>query len=146
MNLRVVAWAVLPLGMAAWGDDAAQRVKLSGSWTLEGGAKDTWSFENKGNAMRVTHSEGEHKVAEFECSTAGKECDVKDFGKDGKVSMWFNGPKLVEVETKGSELVQHRFQVVADSDAMELEIVPLVPGGKTETLRFKRISLSSKPR
>ena len=72
----------------------------------------------------------------------GKECGVKDAGRRAKVSMYFNGPKLVEMETgaKGTPVVKRRFSIAADGDTMDLETIPLVPAGPTETTHFKRVS------
>jgi hypothetical protein len=53
--------------------------------------------------------------------------------------MWFNGPKLVELETKGKEVVKRRFAVAGEGDTLEIEVIPIEPAGKTETLRFRRL-------
>ena len=60
------------------------------------------------------------------------------------VSMWFNGPRLVELETKGSEVVKRRFMILPKGDVMEMELIPIVPGGKPETFQFKRVELSAR--
>ncbi len=52
--------------------------------------------------------------------------------------MWFNGAKLVELETRGNQVVKRRFTVTGDGDSMELETIPLVPAGSGETTHFKR--------
>jgi hypothetical protein len=45
---------------------------------------------------------------------------------------------LVEMETAGSQVVKRRFTVTGDGDTMELETIPLVPSGSSETTHFKR--------
>jgi hypothetical protein len=140
------------LGAAvATGDDQSDRQKLMGSWelpgTAESGATSNWTFSEQGNSIHVTHLEGGTKVADFNCAINGSSCEVKEGGKKATMSMWFNGPKLVQMETKGSEVVKRRFAIVSQGDAaggvMEMEIFPLVPDGKTETVRFKRTQLSA---
>ncbi len=89
--------------------------------------------------MHVINSAGAQILVEFECNTVGKECTVKDAGRPSKVSLWFNGPKLVELETRGSQVVKRRFSVTCDGDAMDLETIPIVPNGKGEIKHFKRV-------
>jgi hypothetical protein len=59
------------------------------------------------------------------------------------VSLWFNGPKLVELETRGSEVVKRRFEIISQGDGanevMEMELIPIVPSEKTQTFRYKRV-------
>jgi hypothetical protein len=45
----------------------------------------------------------------------------------------------VETETIGSRVVKRRFAVTGDGDKMELEVIPIEPEGKTETVVFKRV-------
>jgi hypothetical protein len=52
--------------------------------------------------------------------------------------MWFNGTKLVELETVGNQVVKRRFTVTGDGDTMELETIPMVPSGSSEITHFKR--------
>jgi hypothetical protein len=56
-----------------------------------------------------------------------------------KVSMCFNGPKLVELETRGNQVVKRRFTVTGDGDTMDLETIPIVPTGKSETTHLRRV-------
>jgi hypothetical protein len=85
------------------------------------------------------NSDGTQTVVEFECDTLGKECAIQDAGRRSKVSMWFNGSKLVELETRGSQVVKRRFSLTGDGDTMDVEIIPIVPSGKSETTHFKRV-------
>lgn len=55
------------------------------------------------------------------------------------MSLWFNGPKLVELETRGTEIVKRRFSIAGDGDTMDLETIPIFPSGKIETAHFKRV-------
>jgi hypothetical protein len=114
-----------------------------GRWQQSDGngeAKSTWALEEgSADSIRVTNSRGAAAVAEFECNTVGKECAVKDAGRKSKVSMWFNGPKLVELETRGTQVVKRRFSITGDGDTMDLETIPIAPVGKVETSHFKRV-------
>ncbi len=46
--------------------------------------------------------------------------------------MWFLGPKLVQLETR-------RFSVTDQGDVMQVELIPISPGGKPETVKFRRV-------
>ena len=65
---------------------------------------------------------------------------LKGAGRKSRISMWFNGPKLVEMETKGSQVVKRRFSITGDGDTLDLETIPIAPAGKVETSHFKRVS------
>jgi hypothetical protein len=147
MNVRIVIAGAALLGLAmcatAWaGDDPeVERAKLAGKWEMKSeGAADkapVWVVEDKGTSIHIMRLVGAEKVSDFECDL-GKECKVKDSGKSVTEQIYFNGPKLVEIETKGSEVVKRRFETATEPDTMQVEVMPLVPSGKTETLVFKR--------
>lgn len=140
--MRVLLVSVLLLSSGALADDASARAKLNGMWKDDAGGKDAgvWTLEGKGDAVKVTYSLGDRKLTEFECGTTGRECEMKDSGRSAKVSVWFNGPKLVALETKGSEVIKRRFGVGSQDNTLELEVIPIVPQGKAETLHFTRVS------
>lgn len=139
----VLSLAILVAGTAsanAPADDQADRDKLMGSWQIEaasGGEAAEWSFTPQGDAVKVTEVESGNKIADFVCNTDGKPCDVKIGGKKVSVSMWYNGPKLVELEQHGSDTVRRRF-AVPSADHMEMEVTDMSPSGRNETLKFKR--------
>jgi hypothetical protein len=137
--------AVLLVAVAS-GVNAADRAKLTGTWQLQTGAKDTgvvWTLEHKDDSIHIIRSEKDQKLADFECNTMGRDCEVKDFGKNGKISMWFSGPKLIEIETRGSQVIKRQFTVAEQGDTMEIKVFQIVPVGKTEVLQFKRVQVSA---
>ena len=131
----VVLMLLTPAAVLA--SDPAGRAKLPGTWQESGKAGSVWVLEEKSGAMHITGSEGDRKLADFECNTVGRDCELKEAGKKAKVSMWYNGPRLVELETRGSEVLQRTFGIV-DENTLEVEVVQIVPEGKPETLHFKR--------
>jgi hypothetical protein len=56
--------------------------------------------------------------------------------------MWFNGPKLVVMEVRGSEVLKRRFHATDDGSATEVESIPIVPQGKSELVRLTRAPAS----
>jgi hypothetical protein len=144
--MRLAVLLTVVFGGAAFGAAGEGRAKLIGTWRVQGdsaGADSVWSLQEKGGAIRITHSLGDQKVAEIECNTMGKECSVRDAGRQAKISMWYNGPKLVELEIRGSEVIKRRFALAGDDDSMEIELIPISPAAKTETIRLKRADAST---
>jgi len=138
---------LLSVCAAALADDQSDRQKLIGSWEqspAQSTAAISWSFLATGHSMRVKQLAGGNKIADFECETEGTPCEIKTGGKKATVSLWFNGAMLVEMETKGTEIVKRRFEILPASDSMEMEVIPIVPSGKTETFGFKRAQLASR--
>jgi hypothetical protein len=145
MNLRVAAIAASVFALAL-ADEGSDRSKISGAWQLENassGGAETWVIEEKPDAIHITESRGDQKLADFDCNTVGRECDVKESGKAARVSLWFSGPKLIQLMTRGSDVVKRRYAIGDNGDTMEVEIIPIVPPGKTEAVRFKRVQVSA---
>jgi hypothetical protein len=140
--IRIVTISLLVLASAALADDYEQRSKLTGSWQIETtGAKEasSWILQPLPDGMHIAGSDGGKTVVAFDCKMA-QECDIKDSGHHAKVTMYFNGPKLVENETIGSRVIRRRFTVTGDGNTMQLEVIPIEPEGKTETIVFKRVA------
>jgi hypothetical protein len=130
-----------------WADDVSDRAKLIGSWQRQDdAAKATtvWLLEVKGAALHITESLGDHKVSEFECPPKGADCDGTVEGKKASVSMYYDGSSLVQLVTKGSDVIRRRFTVTEQRDTMEIEAVPIVGADKPETLHLKRMKPSPK--
>ncbi len=120
-------------------DEYADRVKLLGTWesTDSSASGDRWLFEGQEENLHVVHSKGAQKMADYACKATGAECSTKVDGKSAKISMYFNGPALVVLETRGSDVTKERFSTMGD-DEMQLEVMPISGKGKAETLHFKR--------
>lgn len=145
MNLCKAAFTVLLLAVSAFADDVADRVKLIGVWESpgNGGKNGVWTISAGVDTLHITYVEGGQKLADFECNVAGRDCKAKAFGRDSTISMYFNGPKLVQMETRGAEVLKRMFSVGGDGDSMQVELVPIVPDGKPETQQFKRAPLAA---
>ena len=144
MTVSMIVLSTLLLASTAIADDDSSRAKLMGKWQQidgDGEPKSSWDLEEGlADSIHVTNSSGAQTLTEFECNTMGKECAVKDAGRKSKVAMWFNGPKLVEMETRGNQVVKRRFSITGDGDTMDLETISIAPAGKVETSHFKRVS------
>jgi hypothetical protein len=138
MNRYWLILSIAALGGAAFADTSDDRSKLSGSWQAKDGSGDMWVIEENGDAIRMSNAKGAEKATEIECNTVGRECELKRDGKKGTVSIYFNGPKLVELETRGSEVVKRRFAVTQNGDTLEVEVIPVVPDGNPKKLDYVR--------
>jgi hypothetical protein len=146
--LSAIVILLLSTSALVLADDQADRDKLIGTWELQGAAANSpasaWTFSENKSALRVTQIEGTNKIADFECGTLGTACEIKTDGKKATVTMYFNGPWLVQLETRGSDVVKRRFKVSdASGDQMEMEVIPIVPGGNTEKFQYKRAQTSA---
>jgi hypothetical protein len=137
-RLAALVGLFLLMCAGAVGDDDADRGKLIGKWkpVSSGEGGEEWVLETVGDSLRLSHSL-KQKADQVECNIMGKDCEVKLAGHKAKVSFWFNGSMLVEMETRGTEVIKRRFKI-ADNDTLKLETVQIVPPGKTETAEFKR--------
>jgi hypothetical protein len=139
MKLQLVALMALMPGVFAFAADD-DRAKLSGTWAS---GSETWVLTAKGDTWHIAYSQGNQKPAEFDCAADGRDCNVKEAGHPAKVSLYFNGPKLVELETKGTEIIKRRFAVGEQGDQMDVEVIPVVSTEKPATLHFKRVSATA---
>jgi hypothetical protein len=147
MILRIAALGALLMVGRGLADDEASRAKLMGSWQLADGNKDSpvWTIQEKGDTLHISNSAGGRVLAEFDCDSFGHECTIKDGGRTAKVALWYSGPKLVEMETKGDNVWRRNFGVTGEGDTLDVEVAQIAPVTKTEVQHFKRIPLVAPP-
>jgi len=147
MKWKLAALGAVLCWACAAADDVDSRAKISGEWQLQSGSGkasgESWILDGKDDAIRVTQFQSGRKLAEFDCNTLGRDCEAKDSNRRVKVSFWFNGPKLVQLETRGTDVVKRRFSVVEQGDEMEVEVIPIFPAGKPVVTRFKRVQVAA---
>lgn len=130
--------ALSPLTKPAQADDqAAERASLVGSWVQNGGSR-AWIIDNAPDGLHVTQIEGSGPIADFRCNTEGQSCDVKIACHKASVSMYYNGPALVQLETKGDLVIKRRFSVLPSGNSMKVEVTPMTGRIQTEDLEFER--------
>ena len=141
MNMYMMAFAALLLWVPVLADDASARAQLMGAWQQQddsGKGISVWVVETKGNSLHITNSQGDQKLSEIECRP-GAECEGTASGKKSKVTMYFSGPTLVQLETVGSDVIKRQFTVREQPDMMEIEVMPIIGNAKAETLHLKRM-------
>jgi hypothetical protein len=142
MTIYMIAFAALLPLMPVLADDAPARARLIGVWQQQddsGKGISIWALETKGDSLHITNSQGDQKLSEIECKPTGAECEGTSSGKKAKVTMYFNGPTLVQLETVGSDVVKRQFTVTEQPDIMDLAVMPITGNTKSETLHLKRM-------
>ena len=119
------------LGASALAQD---KPNFTGTWQLDGSKSEfhnvkladaTWSIQEGDNSIHITESEGgKSKKLELKCTTDGKDCEASD---KAKASFWFNGPLLVEMETRGDHVIRYRFKISEDGKSLRVELTHIVP-------------------
>lgn len=146
MTIQMAALTALLLSMPLLADNVSDRAKLLGSWQQQGdsGKEATvWVLEVKGMALHISESRGDQKISEFECVPRGVECEGTVEGKKATVSMYYDGPALVQLETEGSDITRRRFAATGQPDVMDIEVKPIIGAAKAETLHLKKINSSA---
>lgn len=143
MSMRMFALTIALCGLTALGATNDDRAKLMGTWriqTASGGATTTsWVLQERGDKIHLTQFGNDRKLSDFDCKPTGQDCKVEDAGHSATVSIWFNGSKLVELETRGSKTVKRRFALTGQGDTMEMEMISIVLNEKPEILEFRRV-------
>jgi hypothetical protein len=144
--MRFCLLLLLPVlfNIPAAADDRADRDKLAGTWQAASG--ETWTIEPQADSLHVVYSRENQKLADFNCNTLGRDCDVKIEGHSAKVSFYYNGSALVELETRGNDVVKRRFAVKQAGDEMQLDVTPITGSGKAEAIDLKRAKVETSSR
>jgi hypothetical protein len=123
------------------------RPTMTGNWQFDAAKSDlktikvssaNWVIEEGDNSIHITEAEsGKSKKIELQCTTDGKECQVT--GDKAKASFWYNGPMLVEMETKGDRVTRYRLKVSDDGKTLTVEMTHVVPQiDKIDVLVFSK--------
>ncbi len=116
---------------------AADNAAVTGSWTQNGGGA-SWVIRAIPGGLHITQTDHAATIADFDCHTDGQDCSVKIGGHKATVSIYYNGAALIELETKGSEIVKRRFDVQPSGAAMKIEVTTMSGKVETEHLEFQR--------
>lgn len=84
-------------------------------------------------------SDEEGKPVEFRCATNGQNCKIK--GESAEVSLYYNGPTLVELEMEGhngEHVIKKRFHMDDGGKKLEMEVMRINPPGPAEKLVFTK--------
>jgi hypothetical protein len=129
---------------------AADRPDFNGTWSLDASRSQfgedklksaTLEIRQTGDSIQIvealTDPDGKERKLDIQCNTLGKECKTKD----EQVSIWYNGPMLVLMETRrGNEVVlKRRLKRSDDGKTLSVEVMHIAPpGAKNEVYAFNR--------
>jgi len=116
-------------------DTQADRDSLIGTWTENGGTHG-WVIENSANGLHMTQIDASAPIADFTCATDGHDCDTKISGKKAKVSLYYNGSALVQLETRGDTVTKRKFSI--SGNGLKVEVTPMTGKIVTEERQFDR--------
>jgi hypothetical protein len=136
------AFAVLLLPLAA-----QERPNLSGTWQFDSSKSElhaakvtgaTWVINEDDSSIQINESEdADGKKLELKCTTDGKECKVG--GEKATASFWYNGPLLVEMETRGDHVVRYRMKLSDDGKTLTVDSTSIVPqAAQDDVLVFRK--------
>lgn len=138
VRIRTALLGGVLCAMALWAADSPDRDDLLGSWEVQGGnAHETWSIQSDTKEMTVTRKQDGKVTFNVTCPPFGSECKGEDEGKNVKVSMYFNGAALVQIETRGSDVFKRRFSLEGADKELSIEVTPIT-GGKSVTMHLKK--------
>lgn len=140
--LACSALAILTLPLAGQDD----RPNLSGTWQFDSSqsqlhtltvAGATWVISQDESSIQITESEGgAGKTTERKCTTDGKECKI---GGKATASFWYNGPMLVEMESKGDHVTRYRMKLSEDGKTLTVDTTSIVPkSSQDDVLVFRK--------
>lgn len=124
-----------------------ERPSFSGAWEFDASKSElhnskttsaTWVIEEGDNSIHITETtdNGKGKKIELQCTTDGKECK---FPGDRRHSFWYNGPMLVDMETKSDHVTRYRMKISGDGKTLTVEVTSIVPqGDKIDTMVFEK--------
>ncbi|MGA2879498.1 MAG: hypothetical protein ABSG13_11145 [Bryobacteraceae bacterium] len=128
--LACSALAVLSLPLA--GQD---RPNLSGTWQFDSSKSELhavkvtgaiWVINEDDSSIQITESEdGADRKIQLKCTTDGKECKIT--GDKATASFWYNGPTLVEMESKGDHVTRYRMKLSDDGKTLSVDTTSIVP-------------------
>lgn len=111
---------------------------FSGKWALQQDTSVELVLEQTSDSIQLRETKAGTMKTEYVCNTNGKECPAKDEGHSAKVSLWFNGPKLVEIISRGHELTRRRYSIADDGATLRVEVSTMSGAAKNETLVYTR--------
>lgn len=146
--MRTVICTFAALVLLGANGSAQDRPSLSGTWELDAAKSElhngkvssaTWVIAEGDNSIHISEAEnGKSKKTELQCTTDGKECK---FPGDRRDSFWFNGPMLVDMETKSDHVTRYRLKVSDDGKTLTVEVTSIVPqNAKSDTMVFQKQS------
>ena len=96
------------------------------------------TIEQKGASIHLIKTtkaaSGKESVTEFTCTTDGKDCEAKGF----KVSLWYDGPSLVEMDVSDDLVAKTSMALADDSKSLTLTITYIAPQSEADKIVLEK--------
>jgi hypothetical protein len=119
---------------------------LSGDWQLQDDSnhkiKLVIAEDPAQETVRIVETSADSdRKTEFDCSVKGKECQGTFEGEPAKITVYYNGPTLVELASRGraDKVTKTRRTLSPDGNSLTVEVVDIVPPGKKDKLTYTRV-------
>jgi hypothetical protein len=132
------------------------KTKFTGTWDLASDKSDVKLTKVTGMSLVIDHPDksnihvietakadgGQEKRREYTCSTMGRECDVSEGSQIDKLSIYYDGPKLVQLERLGKDadtVLKRIYELSEDGSMLTIQVTQIVPPrNEAEKLVFAR--------
>lgn len=144
---RVLFPLLLLAAVGAW----AATPDFSGNWTLDpsqsqGAPAQAIQLSIQQTADQITFHRtlqegGRTRQDSFTCAPNGTTCDFDEDGHKAKVTLWYDGPKLVIAKTDGPDkdaTTERKMELSTDGKTLTVEFTNYSDGGKPDKLVFKK--------
>ena len=120
------------------------KTKFTGSWELALDKSDLKTSKVAELKLTIDHPDkndihviemaksdnGQERRREYTCNTVGRECDVSDDSQPDKLSIYYDGPKLVVIDRIGKDsdtVVKRVYELSDDGSTLTIQSTQLVP-------------------
>ena len=134
----------LLLSLAAMGQQ--EQPNLNGTWQLNASRSALHSgkpsvasltIEQKASSIHIVRTMsdgGKQGAGDFSCTTDGRECEVG--GR--KLSFWYSGPSLVEMEIGKDTVTKSTIKIDADGKSITIDVVHVTPTAEADKLVLEK--------
>ncbi len=120
------------------------KTKFTGNWDLALDRSEVKFTKVAGMTLAIDHPDkgnihvievaktdsGQEKRREYTCSTMGRECDIGETSQPAKLSIYYDGPKLVCIERLGKDsdtVLKRIYELSEDGSTLTIQVTQMVP-------------------
>ncbi len=100
-------------------DSSLIREPLAGVWASPGEHPETWSLEGSPSGGTILRQENGVVTLRLRCHAQKELCRGVDYGRKVKAELYWNGPALVQWESRDTHLILRRFVLVGNTLQVE---------------------------
>ncbi len=134
----LILWAALLGAQTPAPEPSNDGAPYNGTWVSPNDKDGKLVLRITGEKIHVQEFKGNEMKWEYTCGLSGETCKFKEGMHEATVSLWRNGPKLVELRTRGDMVMKRRFTLADKGGTLDVEVLPISPPGETQTLAYSR--------